>query len=89
MVTELHGVAVDLSYWLSGMHVLAAVCHRLRCDGVWSAMTSVWKETPNSFRDKDARWDFVDLKVKWGKVPVDRRSSSLQHQCHIQFRQYQ
>ena len=59
MVTELHGVAVDLSYWLSGMHVLAAVCHRLRCDGVWSAMTSVWKETPNSFRDKDARWDFV------------------------------
>ena len=55
VVTELHGVAVNLSYWLIGMHVLAAVCHRLLCDGVWSAMTSVWKETPNSVRDKDAR----------------------------------
>ena len=55
VVTMLHEVAVTLSYWLIGMHVLAAVCHRLRCDGVWSAMTPVWKETPNSVRDKDAR----------------------------------
>ena len=54
VVNEFHGVAVNLSYWLIGMHVLAAVCHRLLCDGVWSAMTSVWKETPNSVRDKDA-----------------------------------
>ena len=63
LVNELYEVAVNLSYWLIGMHVLAAVCHRLLCDGVWSAMTSVWKQTPNSVRDKDARWDFVDLKV--------------------------
>ena len=63
LVNELYEVAVNLSYWLIGMHVLAAVCHRLLCDGVWSAMTSVWKQTPNSVRDKDARWDFVDLTV--------------------------
>ena len=55
VVTELHGVAVTLSYWLIGMHVIAAVCHRLRGDGVWSAMTPVWKETPTSVRNKDAR----------------------------------
>ena len=35
VVNELYGVAVNLSYWLIGMHVLAAVCHRLLCDGVW------------------------------------------------------
>ena len=52
VVTELHEVAVTLNYWLIGMHVLAAVCHRLRCDSVWSAMTPVWKETPNSIRTK-------------------------------------
>ena len=42
VVKELYGVAVNLSYWLIGMQVLAAVCHRLRCDSVWSAMTPVW-----------------------------------------------
>ena len=75
VVKELYGVAVNLSYWLIGIHVLAAVCRRLLCDGVWSAMTSVWKQTPNSVRDKDARWDFVDLKVMWRIVLVERRSS--------------
>ena len=50
VVTELH---ITLSYWLIGMHVIAAVCHRLRGDGVWSAMTPVWKETPTSVRNKE------------------------------------
>ena len=89
VVNELYGVAVNLSYWLIGMHVLAAVCLRLLCDGIWSAMTSVWKQTPNSVRDKDARWDFVDLKVMWRMVLVEGRSYSLRHQCPYLCRQYQ
>ena len=59
VVTNLQEVAVTLSYWLIGMHVLAAVCHRLQCDGVWSAMKPVWKENPNSVKDNDARSDVV------------------------------
>ncbi len=59
VVTNLQEVAVTLSYWLIGMYVLAAVCHRLQCDGVWSAMTPVWKENPNSVKDNDARSDVV------------------------------
>ena len=53
--TELHGVAVTLSYWLIGMHVLAAVCHRVRGDGVWSAMAPVLREPPTGVRNDEAR----------------------------------
>ena len=69
-----------MSYWLIGIHVLAAVCHWLRCDGVWSSMTPVWRETPNSVRDKDARLDVIDLKVKWGMLLVQRNLTLHQHQ---------
>lgn len=43
-VVELHGALVSLSYWLIGLHIAGALFHRLRRDGVWSAMVPVWKE---------------------------------------------
>lgn len=40
----LHEISVSLSYWLIGLHVAAAIAHRLKGDGVWSAMTPFWTE---------------------------------------------
>ena len=39
-----HELAVTASYWLIGVHVTAAVIHRLKQDGVWSSMVPIWKE---------------------------------------------
>ena len=43
-LVTLHELAVTLSYWLIGIHVVAAVCHRFKGDGVWDSMVPVWKE---------------------------------------------
>ena len=40
----LHELAVTLSYWLIGLHVVAAIYHRFKGDGVWDSMVHVWKE---------------------------------------------
>lgn len=40
----LHEISVSLSYWLIALHVAAAIFHRLKGDGVWSAMTPFWTE---------------------------------------------
>ena len=40
----LHEMLISLSYWLIGLHILAALFHRLRQDGVWSAMVPLWRE---------------------------------------------
>ena len=40
----LHEVSVTLTYWLIAVHVLAAIYHRFRKDGVWDAMVPFWKE---------------------------------------------
>ena len=44
IVIEAHEFAVSIIYWLIGIHVLAAIYHRLKKDGVWSSMVPLWKE---------------------------------------------
>jgi cytochrome b561 len=44
IVIEAHEFAVSIIYWLIGIHILAAIYHRLKKDGVWSSMVPVWKE---------------------------------------------
>ena len=44
IVIGIHEFAVSLIYWLIGIHVVAAIYHRLRKDGVWSSMVPFWKE---------------------------------------------
>jgi len=40
----LHEVSVTVTYWLIAVHVLAAIYHRFRKDGVWDSMVPFWKE---------------------------------------------
>ncbi len=44
LVVGAHELSVSIIYWLIGLHVLAAVYHRLKNDGVWSSMVPLWKE---------------------------------------------
>ncbi len=39
-----HETSVTASYWLIGLHVIAAVYHRFLRDGVWSSMVPIWRE---------------------------------------------
>ena len=39
-----HEFFVSIIYWLISFHVIAAVYHRLKNDGVWSSMVPIWKE---------------------------------------------
>jgi cytochrome b561 len=41
---EIHGICVLASYFLIGLHLLGAIFHRLKKDGVWNAMVPFWKE---------------------------------------------
>ena len=43
-IIGIHEFSVSLLYWLIGIHVVAAIYHRLRKDGVWSSMVPFWKE---------------------------------------------
>ena len=36
-VVEVHEFSVSVIYWLIGLHILAAIFHRLKNDGVWSS----------------------------------------------------
>ena len=45
LVISVHEVSVTACYWLIGLHVTAALFHRLKNDGVWSSMVPFWKET--------------------------------------------
>ena len=40
----LHEISVNGSYSLIGLHILAAVYHRFKRDGIWNSMVPVWKE---------------------------------------------
>lgn len=40
----LHGLTVQVTYVAIGLHVAAALFHRLKGDGIWSAMVPVWRE---------------------------------------------
>lgn len=44
LVVGAHELSVSIIYWLIGLHILAAVYHRLKNDGVWSSMVPLWKE---------------------------------------------
>ena len=44
LVVGAHELSVSIIYWLIGLHVIAAVYHRLKNDGVWSSMVPLWKE---------------------------------------------
>ena len=39
-----HEFFVSIIYWLISFHVIAAIYHRLKNDGVWSSMVPIWKE---------------------------------------------
>ena len=42
-VVEVHEFSVSVIYWLIGLHILAAIFHRLKNDGVWSSMVPFLK----------------------------------------------
>ncbi len=44
IAVEAHGLSVSVIYWLIGLHILAAIFHRLKNDGVWSSMVPFLKE---------------------------------------------
>ena len=43
-VVEVHEFSVSVIYWFIGLHILAAIFHRLKNDGVWSSMVPFLKE---------------------------------------------
>ena len=40
----LHELFIIATYWLIGLHVAAAIYHRVKGDGIWSTMVPVLKE---------------------------------------------
>ena len=44
VLTAIHSFVVNALYWLIGIHIIAAVYHRLKKDGVWSSMVPFLKE---------------------------------------------
>ena len=43
-LSAIHSFVVNVLYWLIGIHIIAAVYHRLKKDGVWSSMVPFLKE---------------------------------------------
>ena len=44
IIIFIHELIVNLLYWVMGVHILAAIYHRLKKDGVWSSMVPFFKE---------------------------------------------
>ena len=44
LIIGVHEFSVSAIYWLISIHVIAAIYHRLKNDGVWSSMVPFWKE---------------------------------------------
>ena len=44
LLTAIHSFVVNTLYWLIGIHIIAAIYHRLRKDNVWSSMVPFFKE---------------------------------------------
>ena len=44
LLIAIHSFVVNGLYWLIGIHIIAAVYHRLKKDGVWSSMVPFLKE---------------------------------------------
>ena len=43
-LTAIHSFVVNTVYWLVGIHIVAAIYHRLKKDGVWSSMVPFFRE---------------------------------------------
>ena len=43
-LTAIHSFIVNALYWLIGIHIIAAIYHRLKKDGVWTSMVPFFKE---------------------------------------------
>ena len=43
-LTSIHSFVVNALYWLIGIHIIAAIYHRLKKDGVWNSMVPFFKE---------------------------------------------
>ena len=43
-LTAIHSFVVNTVYWLVGIHIVAAICHRLNKDGVWNSMVPFFRE---------------------------------------------
>tara|TARA_B100000963_G_C22606775_1_gene662898 strand:- start:935 stop:1438 length:504 start_codon:yes stop_codon:yes gene_type:complete len=41
---SMHELIINFLYWFIGIHILAAVYHRLKKDGVWNSMVPFFKE---------------------------------------------
>ena len=39
LVTAVHTFVINLLYWLIAIHIIAAIYHRFKKDGVWNSMT--------------------------------------------------
>jgi len=44
-VISIHEFSVSATYWLVAVHILGAIFHRLKNDGVWTAMVPFSKES--------------------------------------------
>lgn len=44
VLVGLHEFSIQAIYWLIGIHISAAIFHRIRKDGVWSSMVPFLKE---------------------------------------------
>ena len=45
LMIGIHEFLVSVIYWLISVHIIAAIYHRLKNDGVWNSMVPFWKET--------------------------------------------
>ena len=43
-LTVIHSFVVNTVYWLVAIHIVAAIYHRLKKDGVWNSMVPFFKE---------------------------------------------
>jgi len=44
IIIDIHELVINLLYWFIGIHIFAAIYHRLKKDGVWSSMVPFLKE---------------------------------------------
>ena len=40
----IHENSISIIYWLIAIHIIAALYHRFRSDGVWNSMVPIWLE---------------------------------------------
>ena len=43
-IISLHENSISIIYWLIAIHIIAALYHRFRSDGVWNSMVPIWLE---------------------------------------------